>query len=130
MLRIITLNHTNIELRASNNALQVHSSDIDALKQENERLKDHNDELKESIRKYHNIKDSLEERIDQLMEIIKKKNLEIERLKFNRGNATAMPEVKEQYEQYLKKTFRDYEPTSVTAIRTFGARFFHDVMQA
>ena len=61
------------------------SSEAEKLSEELVRLGEENEKWNQSVRKYHNIKDALEEQIDKLSETIKKKDAEIERLKFNVG---------------------------------------------
>jgi chromosome segregation ATPase len=115
----------------------------DSLREELEHVKEENERWKDSIRKYNNIKDSLEEQIDSLSEQIKKKDTEIARLRFDattvgkeakeiRKLTTALVtnNIHKQYDDHIKKTFQEYTPPNVEAIRTFGVRFFHDVIRA
>jgi hypothetical protein len=143
-------NKKNERLEATIIAQQASSAELDQLKQENdslrienERLKKENDMWKESVKKHHDQIDNKDEEIDNWKDLVRIRDKEIERLKFDANllgkNAIEIrklaalqvkSQIHKQYDEHIKKTFREYTPANVEAIRTFGTRFFHDVGQS
>jgi hypothetical protein len=98
---------------------------------------------KDSIKRHHDILDEKDKEIDHWRDLVRIRDKEIERLKFDaplvNKNITEVRRLTtilvtnnmhKQYDDHIKKTFREYTPASVEAIRTFGTRFFHDVVRA
>jgi hypothetical protein len=113
------------------------SSDIDTIKQENERLKEENERWKESLRRHNNIKDFLEEQTDRFSEQIKRKDTEIEQLKLERRVYNqrkvkrAAHFTRAHLELVLKSEIKRQFPnneemqTHIGAIQAFNASYIH-----
>jgi hypothetical protein len=119
------------------------STELETLKEQLEHLKEQNEQFKSSIKRHHDILDEKDKEIDHWKDLVRIRDKEIERLKFEAPlqdkniaevrkltSILVTNNIHKQYDDYYKKTFREYTPVGVEAIRTFGARFFHDVVRA